>query len=58
MTSKTKYCNCDDWMECIPKIDGSITISWLHGFGYDGKPFNFCPWCGEKLIEIKEKDVE
>jgi len=42
-------CNCDLWLENIPKINGAVTFQYMHGIKYDGVVFNFCPWCGRIL---------
>ncbi len=47
-------CNCKDWQPNIDKINSAITMDFVHGKEYTGKPFEYCPWCGKKL----EKDSE
>ena len=42
-------CNCDDWKNSIPQIDGAQILACNHGMFYSGAIFNFCPWCGQKL---------
>ncbi|MBM4137267.1 MAG: hypothetical protein FJ241_10625 [Nitrospira sp.] len=54
MNEKVRECNCKDWQENIAKLNSGFTLSTIHGLGgYQGKIFNFCPWCG-KSIAIKE----
>lgn len=44
-----KRCNCNYWEEGLKAVNSCIAISNIHGFFYDGKTFEFCPWCGNKL---------
>lgn len=40
---------CDDWNANIKKLNAPIELQAIRsGFKwqYDGKPFQFCPWCG------------
>lgn len=47
---ENRICKCEDYKENIPKINGIIYMSQLHGGqGYTGKQINYCPWCGKKL---------
>ena len=43
-------CICDDWEEGIKQIEAAQELSALHSVEYTGKPFVFCPWCGELLM--------
>jgi hypothetical protein len=46
------YCGCIDWQENIGKVNAGFTMMFIHGCsGYDGKPFQYCPWCGMELID-------
>lgn len=38
-----KECKCEDWKENIEYLDMNY---------YDGKEFEFCPWCGKKLCQV------
>ena len=54
-----KKCNCEDWEPNIRKIDDIISMqanmAWGNKNGWDGKVFEFCPWCGGELKDdIKE----
>jgi len=46
-------CKCKDWEPNMFLLDGMIGIqalmSWGNKDGYTGKPFVYCPWCGEEL---------
>lgn len=44
-------CECTDWAECMPKINGPIVLAAIRAGRsvYDGKTFVYCPWCGRKL---------
>ena len=46
-------CDCKDWKPNVKIIDGIIALHALRigTKGYSGKPFVYCPWCGEKLNE-------
>jgi hypothetical protein len=47
---------CEDWKPNSEKVDAPMVL--LHARnpstykGYDGKPFKFCPWCGQPLYEV------
>ena len=53
-------CTCKDWLPNVELIDGLIDVQshmvWGNPKGYTGKRFNFCPWCGKKLISEKTND--
>jgi len=56
-------CKCKDWKPNIEIINGYIVMNALHSYGnregYTGKPFEYCPWCGKKLVAMrKEKESE
>ncbi len=45
-------CSCADWHETMPKLNGPIILASVRAGNprlYDGTPFRFCPWCGERL---------
>lgn len=48
-------CICADWHETMPKINGPIILASVRAGHntYDGTPFRFCPWCGQRLPETK-----
>lgn len=48
-----KYCECKDWEGNQPKIDMALVIARNHHFKDEIKIFNYCPYCGNKLIEKK-----
>ena len=41
---------CHDWKPGLAKIDNFIVLQSIRAGKdvYDGKAFNFCPWCGAK----------
>lgn len=40
---------CEDWNLGVNQINGAFQMSTVHhGQEYLGKPFNYCPWCGEQ----------
>ncbi len=51
---KPDGCSCDDWAITMPKLNGPIVLASIRAGNpclYDGKPFVFCPWCGNRLPE-------
>lgn len=48
-----EICSCEDWEPGIEAINGFIVLGWSHGIPYEGKKFQFCPWCGKKNEEIE-----
>lgn len=56
------HCDCKDWEPEIKKLNGPITLQSVRSGGaykYDGKPFNFCPWCGKRLaLQIAGVKIE
>jgi len=44
-----KKCNCEDFKNNIGKVNNCFSISSIHDFKYDGKFFDYCPWCGKEL---------
>jgi len=47
---KHLVCICDDWIEGMEQIISLQEFGYLHDVYYTGKPFIFCPWCGELLL--------
>ena len=43
-------CVCDDWEESMGQIIDAQVFCALHDMEYTGKPFVFCPWCGDMLM--------
>lgn len=59
MKDKKMRCNCEKFDKHIKSINDIITlISSKTGnnnvLGKDYEIFKFCPWCGEKLIDIND----
>ena len=56
MLNEREDCNCGAWNKNIPRINGVLLFSQIHGVEYGGETFNFCPYCGEelKITELKE----
>ena len=48
------FCGCKDYEENIKKINAITDASFLLEFRYRGKSFEYCPFCGKKLEEIKK----
>lgn len=46
---KIKHCDCKEWAISMPQIIGAQLFVNSRGITYNGAPFKFCPWCGEKL---------
>lgn len=46
-------CKCEDWAENMPKVNAPLMLAVARNPDtaqqYDGKPFEYCPWCGEEL---------
>ncbi len=57
-----RECSCEDWPIQIDKVNAPIMLqSARSGFKWhwDGKHFDYCPWCGKKLVAMnKEVDHE
>lgn len=50
--NKSYSCNCVDWHENIQELYRAWTFIKVHGQeNYQGKPIEYCPWCGKKLIQ-------
>lgn len=48
-------CDCPDWEPNTKILNAYVQMGVIHGMGdykaRNGKPFVYCPWCGEKLKE-------
>lgn len=45
-------CDCADWTIQIEKVNAPIMLLYARNpntYKYDGKPFAYCPWCGNAL---------
>ncbi len=54
-------CDCKDFKENADEVNKPWGLWASHGEskGYEGKPFIYCPWCGEKLKEeMKDENNE
>ena len=52
---------CIDWVENLPKINAQIELQFIRsGVQYDGLPFRYCPWCGQRnrVLVFEEKKYE
>jgi len=49
-----KECDCNNWRENNKILGSAIALYHSHGFGSLKKSFWFCPYCGKKLVEVKE----
>jgi hypothetical protein len=45
-------CTCSDWAANMPQLRNLLGLGITHGQDYEGKPFRFCPWCGQALVCI------
>lgn len=52
-----KKCKCRDWKEHIEKVNAPWTLRLSAVGDYGGKPFTHCPWCGSKLEEEQQVDI-
>lgn len=53
-----KECACDYWEQGMTQIDGFIMLGFSHGYRYSGRPFSYCPWCGQKIRETKKEETK
>jgi len=47
-----KECNCSDWGLNIDSLNAPFSLGLAAVGHYTGKEFEYCPWCGQALIEI------
>lgn len=47
------YCSCPKWTVNFPLINAPFLLPLTAVGEYDGEPFEYCPWCGKKLVEYK-----
>lgn len=45
------WCDCGQYRKSIKRLDDCIELSMIHGLGYDGAFFKYCPWCGKELYD-------
>ena len=52
-----KACSCKKWQVNAPIIDGAVVFV-AQRYGNKGleNRFNFCPWCGNALVEEEEEN--
>lgn len=43
-------CTCEDWKQGMASLEKAQCIADIHDWKYEGKTFNWCPWCSNKLI--------
>jgi hypothetical protein len=48
-----RKCNCKDWKHYAPKLDSLIIFAGIHGYQNSIAHFDYCPWCGKILVEVK-----
>ncbi len=46
-------CDCPLFQVSIKVINGGLDMLRIHGCDIAVIPFEFCPWCGKKLSDIK-----
>ncbi len=46
----SKDCTCQDWIENIGIVNAPYQLHFLAVGEYQGKKFDFCPWCGKRLL--------
>jgi hypothetical protein len=44
-----RYFKCPEWEEGMKQIESAQMLAFIHRMKYTGKPFVFCPWCGQKI---------
>lgn len=52
------YCKCEDWGKSSPEILEIQLMAAVMDSKYTGKPFGFCPWCGDRVFTRKENGNE
>lgn len=48
-------CLCQDFETQVEIVNGPIVLQTIRSGGaykYPGKPFKFCPWCGDELFDL------
>lgn len=53
-------CDCKEWKEFHGLIDSGLMMMHSHGMKADatnGITFNYCPWCGKKLVNKNKCDI-
>ncbi len=45
-------CRCKEYLNSMSQIEQAQILAYTHGIRYTGKPFVYCPWCGQVLEEI------
>jgi len=44
-------CTCEKYKNNIGYLDNTVVSAWIHGQNYLGEVFEYCPWCGKKMIK-------
>lgn len=54
-----KECSCQEWQDSAKQIDAAQIFCALQVAGpkYTGALFEFCPWCGLRLLTSEAPDV-
>lgn len=50
-----KRCTCDIWKGEIGLLNSAVVLASSHGLSTGKYPFDYCPWCGKKLISEVSK---
>jgi len=51
-----RECKCQDWQENIPILSSTLTMQVVRGYSKGlKKSFSYCPYCSNKLTEVKEE---
>ena len=48
-------CSCEEWGKSMAELAAISVFYSVHGLTYKGEPFDFCPWCGTKLVKDSEE---
>lgn len=47
-------CVCDAWKNSHDSIQSVNQFAAMHGAGYTGADWVYCPFCGSELVEVEE----
>lgn len=48
-----KACDCNRWLENIPKIDSAIVMANIHGMDCNVDIGKYCMYCGRELEVVE-----
>ena len=51
-------CTCENWKKSIHQLDAAAIMIHIHGLKYTGATFEFCPWCGLRLVDDNSCEIK